>query len=105
MLLGASLAALAALLAWQLWFRTRVYLLDFVAQRPDDRCGFALGTHTQGLRYFLNPDMPVSQMCLSRVLPHQPCPCVHCAHMHVCSLTQLKVAQCSVVLSRGTLLA
>jgi hypothetical protein len=34
--LGVSLA-LAALLAWRLWFRSRVYLLDFVAKRPDDR--------------------------------------------------------------------
>jgi hypothetical protein len=34
--LGVSLA-LAALLAWRLWFKSRVYLLDFVAKRPDDR--------------------------------------------------------------------
>jgi hypothetical protein len=34
--MGASLA-LAALLVWRLWFRSRVYLLDFVAKRPDDR--------------------------------------------------------------------
>lgn len=31
--------ALAVWVAWQLWFKPRVYLLDFVAKRPPDRCG------------------------------------------------------------------
>jgi hypothetical protein len=38
--LSAVLAAtlvLAAAAAWQLWFRPKVYLLDFIAKRPDDR--------------------------------------------------------------------
>jgi hypothetical protein len=38
--LGVSLA-LAALAAFQAWLRPRVFLLDFVAKRPDERCARA----------------------------------------------------------------
>lgn len=33
----AATLVLAAAAAWQLWFKPRVYLLDFVTKRPDDR--------------------------------------------------------------------
>jgi hypothetical protein len=103
-LLGAGLAVLAALLAWQLWFRTRVYLLDFVAQRPDDRCGlFVLGhMRTQHATllpgYGFVPYPATSPMHTTDSLPGQPLAialsclsaqhttCVKCqsAHVRVC---------------------